>query len=117
MVGTVPAVGQAYVAAGPQLAVLGYGMNVYAYDAATGTPMWAATLTGFPAGAAIVSVRSWPGVGTVGVAFAEASGKTVRDEVVLATKFCLPMGDDPNRSGGSRRWIIQAVEDFNAGRF
>ena len=25
-----------------------------------------------------------------------------RDEVVLATKFCLPMGDDPNRSGGSR---------------
>jgi aryl-alcohol dehydrogenase-like predicted oxidoreductase len=34
-----------------------------------------------------------------------------RDEVVLATKFCLPMGDDPNRSGGSRRWIIRAVED------
>jgi aryl-alcohol dehydrogenase-like predicted oxidoreductase len=34
-----------------------------------------------------------------------------RDEVVLATKFCLPMGDDPNRSGGSRRWIIQAAED------
>src|ERR1700761_9837117 len=27
-----------------------------------------------------------------------------RDEGVLATKFCLPMGDDPNRSGGSRRW-------------
>jgi outer membrane protein assembly factor BamB len=84
VVGTVPAVGQAYVAAGPQLAVLGYGMNVYAYDAATGTPMWAATLTGFPAGASIVSVRSWPGVVTAGVAFAEASGKTVRDEVVLA---------------------------------
>ena len=34
-----------------------------------------------------------------------------RDEVVLATKFCLPMGDDPNRSGGSRRWIVQAAED------
>jgi aryl-alcohol dehydrogenase-like predicted oxidoreductase len=34
-----------------------------------------------------------------------------RDDVVLATKFCLPMGEDPNRSGGSRRWIMQAGED------
>ena len=33
-----------------------------------------------------------------------------RDDVVLATKFCLPMGDDPNQSGGSRRWITRAVE-------
>jgi aryl-alcohol dehydrogenase-like predicted oxidoreductase len=34
-----------------------------------------------------------------------------RDDVVLATKFFNPMGDDPNRRGGSRRWIIQAVEE------
>jgi aryl-alcohol dehydrogenase-like predicted oxidoreductase len=34
-----------------------------------------------------------------------------RDDVVLATKFCLPMGADPNQSGGSRRWITRAVED------
>ena len=34
-----------------------------------------------------------------------------RDDVVLATKVFLPMGDDPNRRGGSRRWITQAVED------
>src|SRR5919206_2464089 len=34
-----------------------------------------------------------------------------RDDVILATKFFNPMGDDPNRRGGSRRWIIQAVED------
>jgi aryl-alcohol dehydrogenase-like predicted oxidoreductase len=35
-----------------------------------------------------------------------------RDEVVLATKFFMPMSqDDPNRRGGSRRWIIRAVED------
>jgi aryl-alcohol dehydrogenase-like predicted oxidoreductase len=33
-----------------------------------------------------------------------------RDDVVLATKFFMPMGEDPNRRGGSRRWIIQAVE-------
>src|SRR5215204_3520572 len=34
-----------------------------------------------------------------------------RDDVVLATKFYMPMGDDPNRRGASRRWIVQAVED------
>lgn len=34
-----------------------------------------------------------------------------RDEVVLATKFGLPMGENPNQSGGSPRWIKRAVED------
>ncbi len=34
-----------------------------------------------------------------------------RDDVVLATKFFMPMGEDPNRRGGSRRWIVQAVEN------
>jgi aryl-alcohol dehydrogenase-like predicted oxidoreductase len=34
-----------------------------------------------------------------------------RDNVVLATKFFNPMGDDRNRRGGSRRWIRQAVEE------
>ena len=34
-----------------------------------------------------------------------------RDDVVLATKFALPMGTDPNRRGGSPRWVRQAVED------
>jgi aryl-alcohol dehydrogenase-like predicted oxidoreductase len=34
-----------------------------------------------------------------------------RDDVVLATKFFMPMGEDPNRRGGSRRWIITAVEN------
>jgi aryl-alcohol dehydrogenase-like predicted oxidoreductase len=34
-----------------------------------------------------------------------------RDDVVLATKFFMPMGEGPNRGGGSRKWIMQAVED------
>src|SRR5450631_1989265 len=34
-----------------------------------------------------------------------------RDDVVLATKFFAPMGSDPNRRGGSRRWILHEVED------
>jgi aryl-alcohol dehydrogenase-like predicted oxidoreductase len=33
-----------------------------------------------------------------------------RDDVVIATKFGLPMGQDPNHSGGSARWIRLAVE-------
>ncbi|MFC7650124.1 aldo/keto reductase [Streptosporangium lutulentum] len=34
-----------------------------------------------------------------------------RDDVVLATKFALPMGPDDNHRGGSARWIKRAVED------
>ena len=34
-----------------------------------------------------------------------------RDDVVLATKVHLPMGDDPNQRGNSRRWIMTAVEN------
>jgi aryl-alcohol dehydrogenase-like predicted oxidoreductase len=34
-----------------------------------------------------------------------------RDDVVLATKFHGPMGDDRNRRGNSRRWIMRAVDD------
>jgi aryl-alcohol dehydrogenase-like predicted oxidoreductase len=33
-----------------------------------------------------------------------------RDDVVLATKVHGRMGDDPNRRGNSRRWIVQEVE-------
>ena len=35
-----------------------------------------------------------------------------RDDVFLATKFFMPMDeDDPNQRGGSRRWIMRAVEN------
>jgi aryl-alcohol dehydrogenase-like predicted oxidoreductase len=34
-----------------------------------------------------------------------------RDDIILATKFHGAMGDDPNRQGSSRRWIIREVED------
>ena len=33
-----------------------------------------------------------------------------RNEVVIATKFALPMGEGPMKSGASRRWIIEACE-------
>jgi aryl-alcohol dehydrogenase-like predicted oxidoreductase len=44
----------------------------------------------------------------------EVVGKALkgrRDDVVLATKFWGPMGDDPNQRGGTRRWIMTAVEN------
>ncbi|MBV8998129.1 MAG: aldo/keto reductase [Solirubrobacterales bacterium] len=34
-----------------------------------------------------------------------------RDDVILATKFHGPMGEDPNQQGSSRRWIIREVEN------
>ncbi|WEK46972.1 MAG: aldo/keto reductase [Candidatus Andeanibacterium colombiense] len=40
-----------------------------------------------------------------------AALKSRRDDIVVATKFFNPMGTDPNRRGGSRRWIEQAVDD------
>jgi aryl-alcohol dehydrogenase-like predicted oxidoreductase len=44
----------------------------------------------------------------------EIVGKAIkgrREYVVLASKSHLPMGDDPNQRGNSRRWIMTAVED------
>src|SRR6201996_1625463 len=34
-----------------------------------------------------------------------------RQNWVLATKLANPMGDDPNRGGLSRRWVLQAAEE------
>jgi len=44
----------------------------------------------------------------------EIVGKAIkgrRDNLIIATKFFAAMGDDPNMRGGSRRWIVRAVED------
>jgi aryl-alcohol dehydrogenase-like predicted oxidoreductase len=44
----------------------------------------------------------------------EIVGKAIagrRDDIVLATKVHMPMGDDPNRRGNSRRWILAEAEN------
>lgn len=33
-----------------------------------------------------------------------------RDDVIVATKFAMPMGDGPYAAGGSRRYVMRAVE-------
>ena len=39
-----------------------------------------------------------------------AAARQIRDDVVLATKAHGSMGEDPNMSGNSRRWIVCEVE-------
>ncbi|MEU3601084.1 aldo/keto reductase [Streptomyces sp. NPDC006798] len=44
----------------------------------------------------------------------EVIGKAIagrRDDVVLATKAALPMGDEQNHQGASRRWLAKALDD------
>ncbi|WP_238014489.1 aldo/keto reductase [Dactylosporangium sp. AC04546] len=43
----------------------------------------------------------------------ELVGKAIagrRDDIVLATKAGMPMGDERNHRGGSRRWLVTALE-------
>ena len=89
LAGTVPAAGLAYAAVGGGLAAVGAGLTVTAYSSRTGALEWQDTLTGFPAGAAIVSVRAWPGEVTAGVSYRPAAGDqhggaARRAEVVLS---------------------------------
>ena len=34
-----------------------------------------------------------------------------RDDIVLATKATMPMGEERNHQGGSRRWVVTALDD------
>lgn len=83
LAGTVPVSGQAYAAVGNGVAAVGLGLSVRAYNSRTGNALWSSDLSGFPAGAAIVSVRAWPGVVTVGVGY--GPGARSRTEVVIAS--------------------------------
>jgi len=77
--GTVPATGQAYLAVGGGVAVLGDGLTVTGFALGDGRRLWQVTLPA-PAGASIMSVRAWPGAVTVGIL---AAGGRIRTEAVL----------------------------------
>jgi hypothetical protein len=83
LAGTVPVSGQAYAAIGSGVAVVGLGHTIRAYGSRTGKTLWNAGLPGFPADASIVSVRTWTGVVTVGVAY--GPGGASRAELVFAS--------------------------------
>jgi hypothetical protein len=103
LTGTVPAAGLAYVSVGDGVAALGAGLTVSVYSAQTGAPLWEETLTGFPAGAAIVSVRTWPGEVTVGVSYTSA-GHPQRTEVVLSASVGTVSGRYPAGVFGGAVW-------------
>ncbi len=86
LTGTEPASGLAYASVGDGVAAVGVGLTVYGYSSRTGALKWQDTLTGFPAGAAIVSVRTWPGEVTAGVSYQPAgrAGAAKRTEVVIS---------------------------------
>jgi aryl-alcohol dehydrogenase (NADP+) len=93
------------------------GIQVSPY--ALGTLMFATTMGNDPADSArIIHKALDAGINVVDTADAygdseEVVGKALegrRDDVVLATKFGRPIGQDPNRQGASRRWIVAAVE-------
>jgi putative pyrroloquinoline-quinone binding quinoprotein len=94
LTGTAPASGLAYVSVGYGVAAVGIGLTVYGYSSKNGAPLWSDTLTGFPAGAAIVSVRTWPGEVTAGVTYPGA-GHLKRVEVIISGPAGLPSGRYP----------------------
>src|SRR5699024_10396758 len=70
---------------------------------------------------AIVDAALESGINTIDTADVYSAGESEellgaaiagrREDIVLATKAGLPMGEDLNRRGTSRRWLIRAVED------
>jgi PQQ-like domain len=80
--GTVPVVGQAYVAVGSGVAVIGTGLSLTGYATSSGAQLWQVAL-GAPAGTAIISVRAWQGVVTAGLL--APTGRTRTEVVIDAT--------------------------------
>jgi len=94
------------------------GIQVSPY--ALGALMFATTMGNAPADSARVIHRALDaGINFIDTADAYADSEEVvgqalagrRDDVVLATKFGRPAGQEPNHRGASRRWIVAAVED------
>jgi hypothetical protein len=102
--GTVPLSGDAYVAATENLAVLGDGTLVAAYDATTGESAWDSVLTGFGPGAVIVSVRAWSSVVAIGVEAPAAYGIESWHEVILSAVTGDQLRSFPSSQLGGAVW-------------
>ena len=85
-----------------------------------GTMMFGDRTDASEAGRIVASARE-AGVNFIDTADAYAKGESERitgkliagdrDHWVLATKVGNPMGDDPNRRGTGRKWIMQAIDE------
>jgi len=100
--GTIFSQGQASAAAGHGVAVIGFGLTVSAYDVMTGFPRWTQNLTGLPGGSAVVSVRAWRGVVTVGVSTPSGAAPT---DITGSSAVGTAEGSS-SRAGATRREIV-----------
>ncbi|SEF53951.1 Predicted oxidoreductase [Actinacidiphila yanglinensis] len=96
---------------GVQVSALGLGaMNFGALGRTTQAEVTALVDTALAAGVNLIDTADAYSAGQS----EEMVGKALagrRDDVVLATKAGLPMGEERNRRGGSRRWLTTAVEN------
>jgi hypothetical protein len=94
--GTVLTQGQAFTAAGGSVAALGFGHTITAFDLRTGGQLWDTVIGQLPVAAAIDSVRAWPGVVTVGVAYPATRRRPAhRREFVLRARTGAQLGVHP----------------------
>jgi aryl-alcohol dehydrogenase-like predicted oxidoreductase len=80
-----------------------------------------ATADGSAAGVATIRAALDAGINIIDTADCYGGGESEevvgraikgrRDDVIVATKAHVAMGDDPNRRGNSRRWLLRACED------
>ncbi len=100
--GTTFSQGQASAAAGHGVAVIVFGLTVSAYDVSTGFPRWTQDLAGLPSSSAVMSVRAWDGVVTVGVS--SPSG-TLPTEITGSAAAGTAAGSS-SRAAATRREIV-----------
>ncbi|MBT2904436.1 aldo/keto reductase [Streptomyces sp. McG8] len=95
---------------GVQVSTLALGaMNFGAIGRTTQEEATAVVDAALEAGVNVIDTADWYGEGES----EEIVGKAIagrRDDIVLATKATMPMGER-NRQGGSRRWIYTALDD------
>jgi aryl-alcohol dehydrogenase-like predicted oxidoreductase len=95
---------------GVQVSTLALGaMNFGAIGRTTQDEATAIVDAAIAAGVNMIDTADWYGHGES----EEMVGRAIaghRDDVVLATKANMPMGEDRNRQGSSRRWLVTALD-------
>ncbi|MEV4570680.1 aldo/keto reductase [Nonomuraea sp. NPDC049419] len=96
---------------GVQVSTLALGaMNFGAIGRTTQDEATAIIDAALEAGVNVIDTADWYSGGES----EEIVGKAIagrRDDIVLATKATMPMSEAPNHQGGSRRWIVRALDD------
>ncbi|MGW5636077.1 aldo/keto reductase [Streptomyces sp. NPDC003832] len=96
---------------GVKVSTLALGaMNFGAIGRTTQDEATALVDTALEAGINLIDTADWYGLGDS----EEMLGKALagrRDDIVLATKANMPMSEEPNHQGSSRRWLYTALDD------